>query len=191
MHLLLIKMLLLPTVVEPHRLPTAYVSIRQHTSADVSIRQHTSAYVSRRQHTSAYVSIRQHTSAYVSIRQHTSAFVSIRQHTSASWSSCAKSLNPIVCPLCQYLYFCTSKASTFVPVKQVNKLSTCPPSQNSIRSKMCQYLYFCTSKASTFVPVKQVNWAPARPHKTRFAAKCRRSAKKKKATAPLRQSNCV
>ncbi len=50
----------------------------------------TSAYVSIRQHTSAYVSIpavglgasaeatRQHTSAYVSIRQHTSAYVSMR-----------------------------------------------------------------------------------------------------------------
>jgi hypothetical protein len=70
--------------------PSAYVSIRQHTSAygnfpppfpeSASRRQHTSAYVSIRQ---AYVSIRQHTSAYVSIRQHTSAYVSIRQHTSA------------------------------------------------------------------------------------------------------------
>ncbi len=50
---------------------TAYVSIRQHTSAYVSI---ASAYVSIRQH---YVSIRQH---YVSIRQHTPA---LRQHTRA------------------------------------------------------------------------------------------------------------
>jgi hypothetical protein len=37
-----------------------------------------SAYVSIRQHTSAYVSMRQHTSAYVSIRQHTSAYVALR-----------------------------------------------------------------------------------------------------------------
>jgi hypothetical protein len=47
---------------------------RMHTSAYVSIRQHTSAYrmhiYASRMHTSAYVSIRQHTSAYVSIRQH-------------------------------------------------------------------------------------------------------------------------
>ncbi len=89
--------------------PSAYVSIRQHTSAYVSIRhlrasaptcsirQHTSAYVSIRQHTSAYVTCVQvlQPSAYVSIRQHTSAYVtcvqvlqpsayvSIRQHTSA------------------------------------------------------------------------------------------------------------
>jgi hypothetical protein len=53
-----------------------------------------SAYVSMRQHTSALEaraaglapvngSIRQHMSAYVSIRQHTSAYISIRQHTSA------------------------------------------------------------------------------------------------------------
>jgi hypothetical protein len=78
---------------------SAYVSVRQHTScgssargspitcmhtsAYVSIRQHTSAYVSIRQHTPAYASIRQNTPAYVSIRQHTSAYASIRQHTSA------------------------------------------------------------------------------------------------------------
>jgi hypothetical protein len=85
---------------------SAYVSIRQHTSACVNIcssrrlsmcsahvrmrsayvnirqrmsacAQHTSAYVSVRQHA---LSIRQHTSAYVSMR---SAYVSIRQRTSA------------------------------------------------------------------------------------------------------------
>ncbi len=75
---------------------SAYVSIRQHTirqhtSVHVIIRQHTSAYVSKHvsHHTSEYASIRQNTSAYVSIRaegvsirQHTSAYVSIRQHTS-------------------------------------------------------------------------------------------------------------
>jgi hypothetical protein len=38
---------------------------------------------------------------------------------------------------CQYLYFCTSKAS-----KLQSKLSARPP------RKRCQYLYFCTSKAS-------------------------------------------
>jgi hypothetical protein len=37
--------------------PSAHVSIRQHTSAYVSIRQHTSAYVSIRQHTSAYLEL--------------------------------------------------------------------------------------------------------------------------------------
>ncbi len=44
-----------------------------HTSAYVSIRQHTSAYVLANSFAShfAYVSIRQHTSVYVSIRQHT------------------------------------------------------------------------------------------------------------------------
>ncbi len=67
-----------------------------HTSAYVSIRQHTSAYgrVTERRlhchHTSAYVSIRQHTSAYASIRQHTSAYVdwayvSIRRRVHCSW----------------------------------------------------------------------------------------------------------
>jgi len=69
---------------------TAYVSIRQPTSAYVSIRQHrcySAVHMPRlplhclRQNTSAYVSIRQHTSTYVSIRQHTSAYVSIRKHT--------------------------------------------------------------------------------------------------------------
>ncbi len=51
------------------------LALCQHTSAYASIRTYT-AYVSIRQHTSAYVSIRQHTSAYVSIRQHTSAYIS-------------------------------------------------------------------------------------------------------------------
>jgi hypothetical protein len=56
---------------------SAYVSIRQHTSAYVCIRLHASAYVSIRQHTSAYdiCQFPSHTSAYVSIRQHTSAYV--------------------------------------------------------------------------------------------------------------------
>ncbi len=41
----------------------------------------------RQQHTSAYVSIRQHTSAYASSirQQHTSAYVSIHQHTSCHY----------------------------------------------------------------------------------------------------------
>ena len=93
-------------------MPSAYVSIRQHTSAYASIRQHTSAsseyasaYISistdplywlarqprlisstthyPQQYTPADVSIRQQTSAYVSIRQHTPAYASIRQHTPA------------------------------------------------------------------------------------------------------------
>ena len=68
---------------------SAYVSIRQHTSAYK--RQHKSAYVSIQ--TSAYVSIRQHTSqkdvdcyswTVTHTRQHTSAYVSIRQHTNVS-----------------------------------------------------------------------------------------------------------
>jgi hypothetical protein len=90
---------------------SAYVSIRQHTSAASGLaavagcprRQHTSAYVSIRQHTQLQgwllwlaaraVSIRQHTSAYVSIRSFRAGCcgwlpaplaVSIRQHTSAA-----------------------------------------------------------------------------------------------------------
>jgi hypothetical protein len=55
------------------RLPSSYVSIRQHTSAHVSIRQHTSAY-GMPVLALAVVGIRQHTSAYVSIRQNTSAY---------------------------------------------------------------------------------------------------------------------
>jgi hypothetical protein len=78
---------------------SAYVSIRQHTSAYVSIRQllgrmWVCGAPVRGALTEtpgpacgcvgiAYVSIRQHTSAYVSIRQ-----VSIRQHTSALESRC-------------------------------------------------------------------------------------------------------
>jgi hypothetical protein len=60
-------------------------------SAYVSIRQYTSAYVSEQRERavrgSAYVSIRQHTSAYVSIRQHTSAYVSEQREGAARGSS--------------------------------------------------------------------------------------------------------
>jgi hypothetical protein len=107
---------------------TSAPGIRQRTSAYVSVRPHTSAYVSIRPHTSACVSIRPHTSAYVSIRQNTSAHVSIRQHTCAvilsklSAPLTAPPVTPPPVPLtaslslaprlsCQYLYFCTSKAS--------------------------------------------------------------------------------
>jgi hypothetical protein len=48
-----------------------------HTSAYVSIRQHTSAYVGDTPNPPPHL----HTSAYISIRQHTPAYVSIRQHT--------------------------------------------------------------------------------------------------------------
>jgi hypothetical protein len=100
---------------------SAYVSIRQHVSACVSIRQNTSAYVSMRQNTSACVDIRQHTSAYVSIRQHTSAYVSIRQHAcGVLWHVEASAVGCHLLQLRQYLYFCTSKAITFVPIKQVS-----------------------------------------------------------------------
>ena len=90
-------------------MPSAFVSIRQHTpSACVGgwhaalsvpiyalcIHQHVSAYavsIRRRWHAalsvclymlSAHISICQNVSAYVSIRNHMSAYVSFRQHTS-------------------------------------------------------------------------------------------------------------
>ncbi len=53
--------------VSPLDAASAYVSIRQHTSAyayAVALDAASAAYGSIRQHTSAYVSIRQHTSAY-------------------------------------------------------------------------------------------------------------------------------
>jgi hypothetical protein len=52
-----------------------------------------------------------HTSAYVSIRQHMSAYVSNRQHAPPSeWCSpCHTWGTPFLS--CQYLYFCTNKAS--------------------------------------------------------------------------------
>ena len=86
--------------VRPH--PTeqlALVRIRAKVRNDL----HTSAYVSIRQHTSAespsYVSIRQHTSAYVSgitfIRQDTSGYVRIRQHTSRQSTELPSSLGRI------------------------------------------------------------------------------------------------
>jgi hypothetical protein len=83
-------------------LPSAYVSIRQHTSSYVIIPlvpELNNVVLGSKEEESAYVSIRQrqHTSAYVSIplvpvlnsvvlgsRDEESAYVSIRQHTSAS-----------------------------------------------------------------------------------------------------------
>jgi hypothetical protein len=97
------------------------------------------------------------TPAYVSIRQHTSAYVRIRKYWKRQQHACCientgmraevecqgerlrrSSACQFVKHACQYLYFCTSKASK---------------------------LYFCTSKASsTFVLAKQVNFAgPLRP----------------------------
>ena len=81
-----------------HTSVSAYVSIRQHTSAcvsSVSIRWHTSAYVSIRQHTPAYLAsiwrsemrggrgIAGPTPRAACASWNTSAYVSIRQHTSA------------------------------------------------------------------------------------------------------------
>ncbi len=54
---------------------------KTHTSAYVSIRQHSSAYVSTHTISLTKSSDNTHTSAYVNIRQHTSAYASIRQHT--------------------------------------------------------------------------------------------------------------
>jgi hypothetical protein len=102
------------------------LSIRQHTSAHVSIRQLTSAYTHTYLHslqTSKLIlaHIAQHTSAYVSIRQHTHIHTCIRFRRASSYSLISlSSPNPQISgaaePTCQYLYFCTSKAS---------KLSTC------------------------------------------------------------------
>jgi hypothetical protein len=69
---------------------------------------------------------------------------------------------------CQYLYFCTGKAGTFVLASKYAMVAR----EQRLRAQLltCQYLYFCTSKASklgtssfsrvsicTFVLVKQVN----------------------------------
>jgi len=103
--------------------PTAYVRIRQHTSAYVCMSATHS--LCSLQHTSAYVRIRQHTSAYVRIRPHTSACVSIRQHTSACMSATRSSCS-LTGQLRQHLYFCTSKAS---------KVSTVPVSAACVRRR--------------------------------------------------------
>jgi hypothetical protein len=122
---------------------SACVSIRQHTSAYVSIRQHTSC-VSRGMRSCACSD----SAAYVSIRQHASAYVSIRHACRAVWALVRALTLHQQRLRCQYLHFrtskasktehletldrehkhrelllhfCTSgKASTFVPVKQVN-----------------------------------------------------------------------
>jgi hypothetical protein len=55
---------------------SAYVSIRQHTSAYVSIRQLSEGAWGPERVLITYILYIKHTSAYVSIRQHTSAYVS-------------------------------------------------------------------------------------------------------------------
>jgi isocitrate/isopropylmalate dehydrogenase len=60
------------------------LQVRQHASAYVSIRQHTSAYVKAVEDQKRDLQVRQHASAYVTIRQHTSAYISIRQRMSGS-----------------------------------------------------------------------------------------------------------
>jgi hypothetical protein len=131
--------------------------IRQHTSAYVSIRQHTSAYVSIRQQVEMHLQqvvvavkhcIRQHTSAYVSIRQHTSAYVS-RSRCTSSRLWLRSSTDPMQLLRCQYLYFCTGTASTFVLVT----LRSC---MGTVFVLLYWYSkFFCTSKTSTLVLAKQ------------------------------------
>ena len=51
----------------------------------------------------------------------------------------------------QYLYFCTSKASTFVLVKHAQGLARARGGARVPAPLRRQALYFCTSKGSTFV----------------------------------------
>jgi hypothetical protein len=117
---------------------SAYVSIRQHTSAYVSIR--TSAYVSIRQHTSAYASIRQHTSArcpFISIRQHTQACVSIRQHTSTYVSKV-----PVTPPcICQHM----SAYASICQHTSVTRRFICLPSNLPASPYDVTSMYVCVS----------------------------------------------
>jgi hypothetical protein len=73
-------------------IPSAYVSIRQHTSAYLCGKQTdgSGGYDAKRAVCArerveqvGVLGIREHASACVSIRHHTSAYISIRQHTSA------------------------------------------------------------------------------------------------------------
>jgi hypothetical protein len=145
--------------IRPHTSTSAYVRIRQHTSAYVRQEhrgpccQHTSAYVydSIRQLTSAYVSIRQHKfdksieALAVSTRQHTStsAYVRIRQHTSAYVRQEHRG------PCCQHTsaYIFVSirpHTSAYVRIRSTRASRPLLQTQRLLR----QYLYFCTSKAS-------------------------------------------
>jgi hypothetical protein len=94
-----------PALIARHHLQRLY---RLHTSAYVSIRQHTSANVSMSRVITCSASIaciRQHTPTYASIRQHTSAYVSMSCVITCSASIAWRRA------------FCVS-ICTFVPVKQ-------------------------------------------------------------------------
>jgi hypothetical protein len=131
-----------------------------------------------RQHTSAYVSIRKRhlrmslTYLFVIIpcfllllrgliRQHTSAYVSIRKrhlrmsltHFFVIIPCFLLLLRLLFLAFRQYLYFCTSKAFTFVLVKQHTSSSSSPASSSFFLASSS----FCVPPAaSVFVLVKQV-----------------------------------
>jgi hypothetical protein len=115
---------------------TAYVSIRQHTSAYVK----NADTPEEREDDEDTADIVARLSASVSIRQHPSASVSI-QHTEERERYEDTDSRYCRTPARQYLSFCTSKAS---------KLSTFlkrSPTGEALRVR----------RACTFVPVKQVN----------------------------------
>jgi hypothetical protein len=110
---------------------------------------------------------RQQTSAYVSIRQHTSAYAFQNGTLKPVFLRHAASVNSPGTQLlrCEYVYFCTSKASKLStrrrrPPLQRGKKNrvpgaaaplSCPASSHTRPGKQrlrCQYLYSCTSKAS-------------------------------------------
>jgi hypothetical protein len=164
------------------RMPCPYsvAAARCASPASHSILQHTSAYVSIRQHTSACGSALrlachpQHTSAYVGTRQHPSAYVGIREHPSYLPRAARKYLSPAepAAPhlhtppappgtrllRCQYVYFSTSKAS---------KLST----WQSARAKRCCAISGCAAcirqHTSAYVSIRQHTSAVLRDKRMR------------------------
>ncbi len=119
------------------------------------------------------VSIRQHTSAYVI---HLGRDAGARSRSPLAARCCRRAatgaaipglVRLYIRPRCQYLYFCTSKAS---------KARCCRRAETGlvrlyVRPR-CQYLYFCTSKASKARCCRRAETGAARACQGSPAAAC-------------------
>jgi hypothetical protein len=94
------------------------------------------AYVSIRQHTSAYVSI-----AYVSIRQHTSAYVSIRQHS--MWACFCHICVLKLLYRCPHTTICVLITLHVYYATRFILLYVCPHSTTCVLIRLCPHTTIC------------------------------------------------
>ena len=158
----------------------------QNVSAYVSIRQHTSAYLhidklESYNGASAYDSIRQHTSAYVSTRQHASAYLHIDKLVA---NNCVSGLHvvkvnghhlrapPRIRRIRQHASAYAKHTSAYVSMPQRQHTLGVPAGEGHVLSALVlrtrskalrQYVSFCTSKASSKLSEPGGSQATCRP----------------------------